>query len=97
MSTGFLSHLVFAEPACDYDPTVRAVQSSLGELPPEAFIDPARAAAAVVTAVDAKQPPLRLALGRAAEDGLRAALTARLHELDAWADVTRGADGAPQG
>ncbi|OEJ29201.1 short-chain dehydrogenase/reductase [Streptomyces agglomeratus] len=96
MSTGFLSHLVFAEPAADYDATVRAVRSALGELAPEAFIEPARAAAAVFAAVDAKQPPLRLALGRAAEDGLRAALTARLRELDAWADVTRGVDAAPR-
>lgn len=97
MSTGFLSHLVFAGPAPDYDRTVRAVQSSLGERSPEAFIEPARAAAAVITAVDAKQAPLRLALGRAAEDDLRAALTARLRELDDWADVTRGVDSAPQG
>ncbi|MCZ4125373.1 SDR family NAD(P)-dependent oxidoreductase [Streptomyces sp. H39-S7] len=92
MGTGFLSHLAFTEPVPDYDRTVRAVQSSLGELPPDAFADPARVAAAVLTAVDAKQPPLRLALGRAAEDGLRGALTARLRELDDWADVTRAVD-----
>lgn len=34
LKTGFLSHLVFAEPTADYDPTVRTVQSSLGGLPP---------------------------------------------------------------
>ncbi|MFI6444458.1 SDR family NAD(P)-dependent oxidoreductase [Kitasatospora sp. NPDC050543] len=94
LGTGFLSHLVFAEPTPDYDGTVRAVQRSLGELPPDAFADPARVAAAVMAAVDAEQPPLRLALGRAAQDGLREALTARLRELDAWADVSRSADEA---
>ncbi|WP_406276176.1 SDR family NAD(P)-dependent oxidoreductase [Streptomyces sp. NBC_00191] len=97
MGTGFLSHLVFAEPTPDYDRTVRAVQSSLGELSPEAFLDPARVAAAVITAVDAKQPPLRLALGRAAEDDIRGALTARVRELDDWTGVTRGVDTALQG
>ncbi|MFI6846599.1 SDR family NAD(P)-dependent oxidoreductase [Kitasatospora sp. NBC_00085] len=96
LKTGFLSHLVFAEPTADYDPTVRTVQSSLGGLPPEAFIDPARVAAAVLAAVDAARPPLRLALGRAAEEGLREALTARLQELDDWVAVTRGVDSAPQ-
>ncbi|WP_189890934.1 SDR family NAD(P)-dependent oxidoreductase [Streptomyces xantholiticus] len=95
METGFLSHLVFAAPTPDYDPTVRAVHSSLGELPPEAFIDPARVAAAVVTAVDAKHPPLRLALGRAAEDGIRRTLAARVRELDGWTDVARSVDVAP--
>ncbi|MFI2367585.1 SDR family NAD(P)-dependent oxidoreductase [Streptomyces sp. NPDC018833] len=96
MGTGFLSHLVFTEPNPDYDRTVRAVHSSLGELSPEAFIDPAQVAAAVITAVDAKQPPLRLTLGRAAEDGIRDALAARVREVDAWTDVTRSVDGAPQ-
>ena len=96
MGTGFLSHLVFAEPTPDYDRTVRAVQSSLGELSPEAFLDPARVAAAVITAVDAEQPPLRLALGRAAEDGIRGALAARVRELDDWTGVTRGVDAALQ-
>jgi NAD(P)-dependent dehydrogenase (short-subunit alcohol dehydrogenase family) len=97
MGTGFLSHLVFAEATPDYDRTVRAVHSSLGELSPEAFLDPDQVAAAVITAVDAKQPPLRLALGRAAEDGIRSALAARVRELDAWTGVTRGVDGSPQG
>ncbi|MEU3460825.1 SDR family NAD(P)-dependent oxidoreductase [Streptomyces sp. NPDC006733] len=92
MGTGFLSHLAFTAPVPDYDRTVRAVQSSLGELSADAFADPARVASAVLTAVDAKQPPLRLALGRAAEDGLRTALTARLRELDDWSDVTRVVD-----
>ncbi|MEU3922287.1 SDR family NAD(P)-dependent oxidoreductase [Streptomyces sp. NPDC029004] len=96
MGTGFLSHLVFAESTPDYDRTVRAVQSSLGELSPEAFLDPARVAAAVITAVDAEQPPLRLALGRAAEDDIRGALAARLRELDDWTGVSRGVDAALQ-
>ncbi|MFC9325638.1 SDR family NAD(P)-dependent oxidoreductase [Kitasatospora sp. NPDC057015] len=96
LATEFLSHLAFAEPDPDYDGTVRAVQASLGELPPAAFADPARAAAAVLLAVDAEQPPLHLALGRAAQDGLRSALTARLRELDAWSELTRAVDDSPE-
>ncbi|WP_230879053.1 SDR family NAD(P)-dependent oxidoreductase [Planomonospora sp. ID67723] len=94
-ATAFLSNLAFAEPVPDYDPTVRAVQRSLGELPAEAFADPARVARAMLAAVDAEHPPLRLALGGQAEGDMRASLAARLRDLDEWADVTRGVDRAP--
>jgi NAD(P)-dependent dehydrogenase (short-subunit alcohol dehydrogenase family) len=88
-ATPFLSNLAFAEPVADYDPTVRAVQSSLGDLPPEAFADPAEVARAVLAVVDADRPPLRLTLGGQAQDDVRAALAARLRDLDEWTAVTR--------
>lgn len=94
-ATAFFSNLTFAEATSDYDPTVRAVQKSLGELSPDAFADPARAVQAILAVVDAEKPPLRLALGGRAESDMRASLTARLRDLDDWAAVTRAVDSAP--
>lgn len=91
-ATAFLSNLALAEPIPDYDPTVRAAQETLGGLPPGAFADPARVAAAVLDAVDSPRPPLRLPLGRKAEEDIRDTLTARLGELDAWASAARAVD-----
>ncbi|RKR91866.1 NADP-dependent 3-hydroxy acid dehydrogenase YdfG [Micromonospora pisi] len=51
--------------------------------------DPAKAAAAIVTAVDSDNPPLRLALGGDAVDGLRAELESRLADLTAWEELSR--------
>jgi hypothetical protein len=43
---------------------------------------PQEVVAAILAAVDAETPPLRLATGRVAATEIRAALTARLAELD---------------
>jgi NAD(P)-dependent dehydrogenase (short-subunit alcohol dehydrogenase family) len=51
--------------------------------------DPRKAAAAILTAVDADDPPLRLALGADAVDAIRAAQDARRADLDAWAELSR--------
>ncbi|MGC4746536.1 oxidoreductase [Micromonospora sp. DT201] len=51
--------------------------------------DPAKAAAAIVTAVESDNPPLRLALGGDAVDGLRAELESRLADLAAWEELSR--------
>ena len=71
---------------------MRQVQKSLGELPPSAFNDPARVVTAILAAVDADTPPLRLATGGYAAEQMRAALTARLGNLDAWGAVTAAVD-----
>lgn len=94
MATPFLTNLAFASTISDYDVTVREVQRSLGELPPGSGVNPDRAAAGVLAAVDAAVPPLRLALGGDAETTMRAALTARLDVLDQWVGVTRSVDGS---
>lgn len=67
---------------------MRDVQTSMGELPSSAFSDPARVAEANLTAVGAQHPPLRLATGTHAVTEIRAALSARLAELDAWEDIS---------
>lgn len=54
--------------------------------------DPVRAAKAIVKAVEAEHPPLRLLLGVAALKGARNKLTELKKDFDTWADTTTGAD-----
>jgi NAD(P)-dependent dehydrogenase (short-subunit alcohol dehydrogenase family) len=72
-----------------YDATVgpqrRAVDGMDGSQPG----DPARAAGAILEALAADQPPLRLALGDDAVTAIGTALDARRAQLDAWADLSR--------
>ncbi|MCM3298341.1 SDR family NAD(P)-dependent oxidoreductase [Streptomyces pseudogriseolus] len=91
-ATAFLSALDVADTLPDYDPTVRTIQKSFGELPAEAFNAPDRVAAAILNAVDTEQPPLRLATGTTAVNEIRAALRTRLAELDTWEPVSSGVD-----
>ena len=54
--------------------------------------DPARAAAAIIVAVEAREPPLRLLLGAPALRIARERLDALRTNFDAWADLTLSAD-----
>ena len=49
----------------------------------------ARAAEAIVAALDAPEPPLRLALGTDAVEAIRGSLHERLDELARWEDLSR--------
>jgi NAD(P)-dependent dehydrogenase (short-subunit alcohol dehydrogenase family) len=51
--------------------------------------DPAKAAAAILTALDAEQTPLRLALGGDAVDNIRTELDTRAAELTTWEHLSR--------
>ena len=51
--------------------------------------DPAKAAAAIIAAVEAPEPPTLLVLGQDALDGYRATLDARRAQLDAWEETSR--------
>ncbi|WP_028937678.1 SDR family NAD(P)-dependent oxidoreductase [Pseudonocardia spinosispora] len=51
--------------------------------------DPVKAAAAILTALDSDDPPLRLALGADAVDGIRTELAGRGSDLTAWEHVSR--------
>ena len=88
VATSFLANLDVATPMAAYDGTVRAVQQALGELPAAAFSDATAVARAVLAAVDADVPPLRLAVGASGVHDIRGALTARLAELDEWAHLS---------
>ena len=54
--------------------------------------DPDRAAAAVISAIEADEPPLRLLLGQAAYDIASARLDALKSTFDAWRELTLSAD-----
>jgi NAD(P)-dependent dehydrogenase (short-subunit alcohol dehydrogenase family) len=84
--------LELADPLPGYDesvgPTRRQMESYDGTQPG----DPAKAAAAVLAALRADEPPFRLVLGGDAVDALRGELEAGLSELEAWEDTSRGTD-----
>jgi NAD(P)-dependent dehydrogenase (short-subunit alcohol dehydrogenase family) len=54
--------------------------------------DPFRGAEAIIKAVEAKDPPLRLLLGKPALDLAYKKLETQKANFDAWAETTRGAD-----
>jgi len=57
--------------------------------------DPAKAAAAIITALSADTTPLRLPLGNDAADAIAASLNTTRAELAAWEQVTRATDFDP--
>ncbi len=75
-----------------YDPTsgkrrLEVVQRS-GRQPG----DPDRAAQAIISAVEASEPPANLVLGRIGLEAVRGKLARLAADLDAWQEVTLGAD-----
>ena len=54
--------------------------------------DPERAAAAIITAVDASEPPLHLLLGKAALKGARWKIGMLTEQIDRWEETSAGAD-----
>ncbi|MFG1625378.1 oxidoreductase [Kribbella sp. NPDC049227] len=54
--------------------------------------DPAKAATALIQAVESDTPPYMLLLGNDTSDGFRAALDALRTEVDAWEDLSRSTD-----
>ena len=79
-----------------YSPEIDAYAATVG--PTRAFLagadgtqpgDPRKAATAILAALDAPEPPLRLALGADAVDAIRAKHERLRHDLDAWEAVSR--------
>lgn len=81
-----------SEPIADYEVTAgkarRAYHASVGKQEG----DPARAAAAIHTAVTSPQPPHRLLLGNRAFDVAMAKLSAMRTEFSLWEATARGVD-----
>ena len=73
----------------DYDPSVGEALRLFAQLAGNQPNDPARVAAAIIRAVDADEPPLRLALGTEAVEAIRDKLDGQRRELDAWERVAR--------
>ncbi|HEY1941807.1 MAG TPA: oxidoreductase [Roseiarcus sp.] len=83
-------------PIADYDATAGARQRAIRGYSGKQPGDPIRAAAAIVEAVEAENPPLRLMLGKAALAAGRAKVEALRKDFEDWAAVSEGAD-YPQG
>ncbi|MEJ7610573.1 MAG: oxidoreductase [Ferruginibacter sp.] len=80
----------------DYKDTARQNQTNIRSYSGNQPGDPERAAIAIVKAVDAENPPLRLLLGAAALKGARAKLEELKADFDAWEETTTGADFPPE-
>jgi NAD(P)-dependent dehydrogenase (short-subunit alcohol dehydrogenase family) len=76
-----------AAPIDDYAESVGAARAAFADLDGHQPGDPARAAEAILTAVDAERPPLRLPLGTTALTNIRAKLEGQLDELEAWREL----------
>jgi NAD(P)-dependent dehydrogenase (short-subunit alcohol dehydrogenase family) len=73
-----------AEPIDDYAESVGAAREAFAGMDGTQPGDPDRAAEAIIEAVDADEPPLRLPLGEMALDNIRAKLEGQLDELERW-------------
>ena len=76
----------------DYAATAGANQDTIRGNSGKQPGDPVRAAAAIIAAVEAPEPPLHLLLGKGAMRGARWKLDLLKQNFDAWAETTEGAD-----
>ena len=92
--TGFASERSarIAAPIDDYAETVGAARDAFAEMDGTQPGSPDRAARAIVAAVHAENPPLRLPLGEMALENIRAKFEAQLGELEAWRDLSSTTD-----
>jgi NAD(P)-dependent dehydrogenase (short-subunit alcohol dehydrogenase family) len=89
--TSWASSNALVRAACvidEYRQSAGAVRANLGKYDGHQGGDPAKGAAAIVAAVDAACPPLRLALGPDAVQRIRNKLNLMLTELEAWEAVS---------
>lgn len=75
-----------------YEQTVGRMNAYRVEVDGKQPGDPDRAAAAIMSLVDAAEPPVRLVLGSDALAAARNASAARVAEADAWASVSESTD-----
>jgi NAD(P)-dependent dehydrogenase (short-subunit alcohol dehydrogenase family) len=88
--TGLLGRSLHASaPLPQYAATVGATRDYIEREDGRQVGDPAKAAAAIVAALDAEEPPLRLALGADAVDGIRAKHEMLRRDLERWEAVAR--------
>jgi NAD(P)-dependent dehydrogenase (short-subunit alcohol dehydrogenase family) len=88
--TGLLGRSLRAAPGLEpYAETVGATRAYIESEDGHQAGDPAKAAAAILTALDANDPPLRLALGADAVEGIRAKHEMLRADLARWEDVAR--------
>ncbi|MFJ2193461.1 oxidoreductase [Kitasatospora sp. NPDC087861] len=92
--TGFAGGGALAQstPIAAYEPVVGPVRSGLPDSDGKQPGDPAKAAAAILAALDAERTPLRLALGNDAVDAILGNLDGARRETEVWEAVGRGTD-----
>jgi NAD(P)-dependent dehydrogenase (short-subunit alcohol dehydrogenase family)/ketosteroid isomerase-like protein len=97
--TRFLSDgsVKWAQPMPDYADSVGKTRELLRNMNGRQPGDPERAAQVIVQAVQAKQPPLHLPLGRMAFEQIRKTLNAQIEELDRWGGLGAATDFAGEG
>jgi NAD(P)-dependent dehydrogenase (short-subunit alcohol dehydrogenase family) len=83
-----------ADPIEDYAESVGQVRQAFADLDGAQPGDAGRAAQAIIEAVDAEDPPLRLPLGQMALDNIRAKLSGPLEELVCWEALSASTDHA---
>jgi hypothetical protein len=83
--------LLMSKPIAAYDDQIEPLRTGMPEDDGKQPGDPAKAAAAILLALDSDQPPLRLVLGNDAVDALSDALDNAKAELAAWERVGRSA------
>ena len=84
--------LQVSERIAAYDAVVGPARAGLAAADGRQPGDPVRAAAAILTALDAPTPPLRLPLGTDAADAVVASLDRARAELTTWDSVSRSTD-----
>lgn len=88
--TGFSgAALVQSTPIPAYDDTVGPTRAMITGIDGTQPGDPAKAAAVILSVLDAERPPLRLPLGDDAVDGVLAHLDAVATEVRAWENLSR--------
>jgi NAD(P)-dependent dehydrogenase (short-subunit alcohol dehydrogenase family) len=75
-----------------YDDTVGPQRAAVAGMDGSQPGDPDKAAAAILDALDATDPPLRLALGSDAVTHIAQTLESRRAELEAWVTLSRSTD-----
>ncbi len=81
----------------DYAPSAHANKNNIRGYSGNQPGDPERAAKAIVKAVEAENPPLRLLLGVGALKGARMKLEQLKNDIDTWEETTVGADFPKEG
>ena len=81
-----------AKPIDDYAQIVGEAREAFAGMDGNQPGDPERAAQAIITAVDADDPPLRLPLGEMALSNIRTKLEGQLDELEAWRELSSTTD-----
>jgi NAD(P)-dependent dehydrogenase (short-subunit alcohol dehydrogenase family) len=88
--TGLLSRSLHAAPPMDeYAPSVGVTRASFANADGRQPGDPAKAAHAIMTALAADDPPLRLVLGADAFEGIRGRVAQQGSELAHWEELAR--------